>query len=187
MHDLVIRGGTIIDGTGAPGFVGDLAIDKGVIVAVDGDIGPGNREIEARGNIVTPGFVDTHTHYDGQVTWDAQLSPAAWHGVTTAIMGNCGMGFAPVRPGIEARDYPRRQIDGTRRRGVSGPANDPCQLRSIHCGYCCQPWTVPDPARQAGSNGLPRARHRHRHRRGQAASHSHRADPAGHRPATSLG
>lgn len=105
MHDLVIRGGTIVDGTGAPGFVGDVAVDNGAIVAVGGDIGQGRQEIDATGNIVTPGFVDTHTHYDGQVTWDAQLSPAAWHGVTTAIMGNCGMGFAPVRPGIEARDY----------------------------------------------------------------------------------
>jgi len=105
MHDLVIRGGTIVDGTGAPGFVGDVAISGGTIVAVGGDIGPSRHEIDATGNIVTPGFVDTHTHYDGQVTWDPQLSPAAWHGVTTAIMGNCGMGFAPVRPGTEARDY----------------------------------------------------------------------------------
>jgi len=112
MHDLVIRGGTVIDGTGATGFVGDVAVDKGTIVAVGGDIGPGAREIDATGNIVTPGFVDTHTHYDGQVTWDAQLSPAAWHGVTTAIMGNCGMGFAPVRPGIEARDYLIKVMEG---------------------------------------------------------------------------
>ena len=112
MHDLVIRGGTIVDGTGAPGFVGDVAMNNGIIVAVGGDIGPGRQEIDATGNIVTPGFVDTHTHYDGQVTWDPQLSPAAWHGVTTAIMGNCGMGFAPVRPGVEARDYLIKVMEG---------------------------------------------------------------------------
>ena len=112
MHDLVIRGGTIIDGTGAPGFVGDVAVDNGTIVAVGGAVGSGFTEIDAAGAIVTPGFVDTHTHYDGQVTWDSQLSPAAWHGVTTAIMGNCGMGFAPLRPGIEARDYLINVMEG---------------------------------------------------------------------------
>ena len=112
MHDLVIRGGTIIDGTGAPGFVGDVAVDNGTIVAVGGAVGSGFTEIDAAGAIVTPGFVDTHTHYDGQVTWDSQLSPAAWHGVTTAIMGNCGMGFAPLRPGIEARDYLIKVMEG---------------------------------------------------------------------------
>ena len=112
MHDLVIRGGTIIDGTGAPGFVGDVAVDNGTIVAVGGAVGSGSTVIDAAGAIVTPGFVDTHTHYDGQVTWDSQLSPAAWHGVTTAIMGNCGMGFAPLRPGIEARDYLIKVMEG---------------------------------------------------------------------------
>ena len=105
MFDLVIRGGKIVDGTGAPSFVGDVAIKAGVIVKVGGDLGPGKEEINAAGNIVCPGFVDTHTHYDGQVTWDLHLTPSSWHGVTTAIMGNCGMGFAPVRPGKEARDY----------------------------------------------------------------------------------
>ena len=105
MHDLVIRGGKIVDGTGAPAFNGDVAIKDGVIVAVGGEVGPGKQEINAAGNIVCPGFIDTHTHYDGQATWDPYLAPSAWHGVTTAIIGNCGMGFAPVRPGKDARDY----------------------------------------------------------------------------------
>ena len=112
MFDLVIRAGTIVDGTGAPSFTADVGITDGTIVAVGSDIGTGTKEINAAGLIVTPGFIDTHTHYDGQVTWDPQLSPAAWHGVTTAVMGNCGMGFAPIRPGIEARDYLINVMEG---------------------------------------------------------------------------
>jgi N-acyl-D-aspartate/D-glutamate deacylase len=98
VRDLIIRGGTIVDGTGEAPFVGDVAIDGDRIVEV-GDIGgQARREIDARGQIVTPGFVDIHTHYDGQATWDPLLAPSSWHGVTTAVMGNCGVGFAPVRP-----------------------------------------------------------------------------------------
>jgi N-acyl-D-amino-acid deacylase len=98
MHDLVIRGGTIVDGTGVKAFTGDVAVDGGVIAAVGGKAGPGRREIDAVGALVQPGWVDVHTHYDGQVTWDPLIGPSCWHGVTTIIMGNCGVGFAPVRP-----------------------------------------------------------------------------------------
>jgi N-acyl-D-amino-acid deacylase len=99
MHDLVIRGGTVIDGTGSAPRPADVAIDAGRVTAVGTDIGAGEREIDARGLLVTPGWVDIHTHYDGQVTWDTDLSPSSWNGVTTVVMGNCGVGFAPVRPG----------------------------------------------------------------------------------------
>jgi N-acyl-D-amino-acid deacylase len=101
MHDLVIRGGTVVDGTGAPARRADVAIDGDRIVAVGGDIGEGRREIDAAGQLVTPGWVDIHTHYDGQVTWDPHLTPSGWNGVTTVVMGNCGVGFAPVHPGKE--------------------------------------------------------------------------------------
>ena len=97
MHDIVIRGGTIIDGTGAAEFTGDVAIDGERIVAVGGKAGPARREIDAAGLLVTPGWVDVHTHYDGQATWDPLLAPSSWHGVTTILFGNCGVGFAPVR------------------------------------------------------------------------------------------
>ena len=98
MHDLVIRGGTVVDGTGEPPRLADVAIDGGLISQVGVVDGKGRREIDAKGLLVTPGWVDIHTHYDGQATWDAVLAPSSWHGVTTAIMGNCGVGFAPVRP-----------------------------------------------------------------------------------------
>jgi N-acyl-D-aspartate/D-glutamate deacylase len=96
--DLVIRGGTIADGTGVPLYEADIAINGGVIASVGKVEGSGREEIDAKGLLVTPGFVDIHTHYDGQATWDARLQPSSWHGVTTAVMGNCGVGFAPVRP-----------------------------------------------------------------------------------------
>jgi N-acyl-D-amino-acid deacylase len=98
MHDIVIRGGTIIDGTGKARFTGDLAIEDDHIADVGGRLGPARREIDATGLLVTPGWVDAHTHYDGQAMWDPLLAPSCWHGVTTAIFGNCGVGFAPVRP-----------------------------------------------------------------------------------------
>jgi len=103
MHDIVISGGTIVDGTGEPAFTGDVAISNGVITAVGHDAsGAAKRRIDADGLVVTPGWVDVHTHYDGQVTWDEDLEPSATNGVTTLVMGNCGVGFAPVRPGEEA-------------------------------------------------------------------------------------
>jgi N-acyl-D-amino-acid deacylase len=98
MHDLVIRGGTVVDGTGAAPRVADVAVDGGLISKVGVVSAPGKREIDAKGLLVTPGWVDIHTHYDGQVTWDPYLSPSCWHGVTTVVMGNCGVGFAPARP-----------------------------------------------------------------------------------------
>ena len=98
MHDLVIRGGNVVDGTGAAARIADVAIDNGQVTAVGVVTDKGRREIDATGLLVTPGFVDIHTHYDGQVTWDPLLTPSCWHGVTTAIMGNCGVGFAPARP-----------------------------------------------------------------------------------------
>ena len=98
MHDIVIRGGTIVDGTGSKGYIGDIAIDGDRIAAVGGAIGPGRQEIDAEGKLVTPGWVDVHTHYDGQATWDPMLAPSSWHGVTTVLFGNCGVGFAPCKP-----------------------------------------------------------------------------------------
>ena len=97
MHDIVIRGGTIVDGTGAPASTGDVAIDGDRLVQVGGKAGPGRREVEAEGRLVTPGWVDAHTHYDGQAIWSERMSPSSSHGVTTALMGNCGVGFAPCR------------------------------------------------------------------------------------------
>jgi N-acyl-D-amino-acid deacylase len=100
-HDLVIRGGTIVDGTGAGRFSGDVAVDGGVISEVGRRL-EGDRVIDADGAIVTPGWVDVHTHYDGQVTWDDQLDPSFANGVTTLVMGNCGVGFAPCPPGEQS-------------------------------------------------------------------------------------
>jgi len=97
MHDIVIRGGTIVDGTGKAPYSGDVAISGDRIAAVGGKQGPARRDIDADGLLVTPGWVDVHTHYDGQAMWDPLLSPSCWHGVTTALFGNCGVGFAPVK------------------------------------------------------------------------------------------
>lgn len=97
-YDLVIRGGTLVDGSGAKAFEADVAVKDGLIVQVGKVAGAGAEEIDARGKLVTPGFVDIHTHYDGQATWDRHMQPSSWHGVTTVVMGNCGVGFAPCKP-----------------------------------------------------------------------------------------
>ncbi len=98
MHDLVIRNGLVVDGTGAPARQADIAIDAGVVAAIGEVNDLGREEIDAEGLLVTPGFVDIHTHFDGQITWDPLLTPSFWHGVTTVVMGNCGVGFAPAAP-----------------------------------------------------------------------------------------
>jgi N-acyl-D-aspartate/D-glutamate deacylase len=110
MHDLLIKNGTVFDGTGTEGRVTDVAIQDGVIVSVGADLGPAKRTLDATGKIVTPGFIDLHTHYDGQVSWDPVLQPSVNHGVTTAVMGNCGVGFAPCR--TEDRDKLIRLMEG---------------------------------------------------------------------------
>src|SRR5690348_3022263 len=98
MHDLVIKGGRVVDGTGAPERTADIAISDGVVTDVGRVSGAARQELDADGLLVTPGFVDIHTHYDGQITWDPLLTPSGWHGVTTIVMGNCGVGFAPCAP-----------------------------------------------------------------------------------------
>ncbi|KQW69273.1 amidohydrolase [Phenylobacterium sp. Root77] len=97
-YDLVIRGGMLVDGSGGKAFEADVAVKDGLIVQVGKVAGAGAEEIDARGKLVTPGFVDIHTHYDGQATWDRHMQPSSWHGVTTVVMGNCGVGFAPCKP-----------------------------------------------------------------------------------------
>jgi N-acyl-D-aspartate/D-glutamate deacylase len=97
MHDLIIRGGTIADGSGQPTRLGDVALDGSIVTEVGAVEGAARRVIDADGLLVTPGWVDIHTHYDGQATWDPEVSPSGWHGVTTVVMGNCGVGFAPAR------------------------------------------------------------------------------------------
>jgi N-acyl-D-aspartate/D-glutamate deacylase len=98
LYDLVVRGGCVADGTGGPLFEADVAIKHGLVAAVGKFAGSGVEEIDAKGKLVTPGFVDIHTHYDGQVTWGERMQPSSLHGVTTAVMGNCGVGFAPCHP-----------------------------------------------------------------------------------------
>ena len=98
MYDSIVRNGAIIDGTGNDRFVADIAIKDGKIAKIGQITDPATNEIDAKGKLVTPGWVDIHTHYDGQATWDPLLAPSSWHGVTTVVMGNCGVGFAPVKP-----------------------------------------------------------------------------------------
>ena len=102
-HDLVVRGGLVADGRGGEPVAADVAVDGGCVTSVGVVPGRGAEEIDAHGLLVTPGFVDIHTHYDGQATWDERMTPSSWHGVTTAVMGNCGVGFAPVRPDAHDR------------------------------------------------------------------------------------
>jgi N-acyl-D-amino-acid deacylase len=102
MHDLLISGGTIVDGSGRPGETADVAIAEGRIAGVGRDLGAARRTVPAHGLLVTPGWVDIHSHYDGQALWDPLLETSSAHGVTTVVMGNCGVGFAPVRPSERA-------------------------------------------------------------------------------------
>src|SRR5580692_2429367 len=102
MHDIVIRGGEVADGRGADPVRADVATDGTRVTAVGMIDGRGRREIDARGKLVTPGFIDIHTHLDAQLFWDPDATSSCFHGVTTVVMGNCGVTFAPVRPGCEA-------------------------------------------------------------------------------------
>ena len=110
MHDIVIRSGKVVDGTGSEAQKVDIAIDDGLISAVGTGIGNGQIEIDASNYLVTPGFVDVHTHYDGQATWDPDMSPSSFHGVTTTVFGNCGVGFAPARP--DSHDWLIQLMEG---------------------------------------------------------------------------
>ncbi|GAC1531007.1 MAG: amidohydrolase family protein [Acidimicrobiales bacterium] len=110
MHDLVIRAALVVDGTGGPSRQADVAVDAGVISAIGAIDDAGRTELDGRGLVLAPGWVDIHTHYDGQVTWDPDLTPSSWHGVTTVVMGNCGVGFAPVRR--DAHDFLIELMEG---------------------------------------------------------------------------
>src|SRR3546814_16868466 len=102
-HDLIIRGGSVVDGTGAAARTADVAVSDGIVTAVGKVDGTGRQELDADGLLVTPGFVDIHVHYDGQDTWDNRLTPSSWHGVTTVVAGNYSVGFAPVTPAAPPR------------------------------------------------------------------------------------
>lgn len=110
MYDLIIRGGTVIDGTGCDRYTADIAVRQGKIVKIGEVTESATQEIDAKGKLVAPGWVDIHTHYDGQATWDPLLAPSSWHGVTTVVMGNCGVGFAPVKP--QDRDFLIELMEG---------------------------------------------------------------------------
>src|SRR3546814_6167982 len=109
-HDLVIRGGTVVDGSGLGSFGADVAVDDGLIVEVGRVSGRGTQELNATGAVVAPGFIDGHTHFDAQVFWDQLGTNSCWHGVTTVVMGNCGFTLAPTTPGLDG-DLVRRNIE----------------------------------------------------------------------------
>ena len=98
MYDIIIRGGSIVDGTGAEPVLGDVGVKDGVIAAIGRVEGDAKKVIDATGKMVTPGFIDIHTHLDAQIGWDPDMTPVSWHGVTTALIGNCGVTFAPCKP-----------------------------------------------------------------------------------------
>src|SRR3984885_3125943 len=148
-YELIIRSGAVVDGNGGEPFPGDVAVDHGVIAAVGIVSGRGEREIDAAGAVIAPGFVDVHTHYDGQATWDDRLQPSSWHGVTTVVMGNCGVGFAPCRPqdrerlirlmeGVEDIPYPVMS-EGLRWNWESFPDYlDQLQTRRVDVDFAAQ-------------------------------------------------
>src|SRR3546814_12752 len=138
--DLIIRGGTIVDGTGAPRFTGDVAIREGLIAAVGKVEGDAAEEIAAGGLTITPGFVDIHTHYDGQATWDREMAPSSWHGVTTVIMGNCGVGFAPARP--DRHEWLISLMEGVE--DIPGTRSEERRVGK-ECVSTCSPRWSPDP------------------------------------------
>src|SRR5689334_19728161 len=106
-YDVVIKGGTVVDGTGSPAFRADVGITGGKIAAVGKDLSSA-KSIDAEGLVVAPGFIDPHTHYDAQICWDGATTPSSWHGVTTVVMGNCGVGIAPCKP--QAREIAMRDL-----------------------------------------------------------------------------
>src|SRR5436190_21593857 len=138
--DLVIRGGRVVDGTGAPSFEADVAISNGRIA----DIGPGlrgSRELDAGGQLVAPGFIDIHTHYDAQVFWDPALTPSCWHGVTTVVSGNCGFSLAPCRP--EHRRLVARTLESV----------EAMSIEALEAGIAWEFETFPDYLQAVGRRG----------------------------------
>jgi N-acyl-D-aspartate/D-glutamate deacylase len=110
MYDLIIRNGTIVDGTGADRYTADIAVAAGKIAAIGKIEDQGSREIDGAGLIVAPGFIDPHTHYDAQLCWDRLVTPSIWHGVTSVVVGNCGVGIAPVKPDAHSREVATRDL-----------------------------------------------------------------------------
>ena len=186
MHELVIRGGTVVDGTGAPAVTADVAVD-GVASPPSGrSTSAGERELDADGLVVAPGWVDIHTHYDGQVTWDPEVTPSSWHGVTTVVMGNCGVGFAPVRPGAEGflielmegvEDIPGTALH----EGIDvGLGELPAVPRRARQDAACDRRRRPGAARRAARlrDGRARPRARGRRRRDRRDVEARRGRPA---------